>query len=74
MGSSRVDPLFLSYPLFFGECLLCSRALHRIAVLQDRVLEIFKNSASILKLSAPGCVWRLLRRANAAEWLSHVRL
>ncbi len=22
MGSSRVDPLFLSYPLFFGECLL----------------------------------------------------
>ncbi len=48
-------------------------ALHRIAALQDRVLNIFKNSASILKASAPGCVWRLLQRANVAEWLSHVR-
>jgi hypothetical protein len=52
---------------------LTSSALHRIASLQDRVLQIFQNSASILKSSAPGCVWRLLRRANAAEWLSHVR-
>jgi hypothetical protein len=52
---------------------LASSALNRIAVLQDRVLQIFRNSAGILKFSAPGCMWRLLRRANAAEWLSHVR-
>ena len=51
---------------------LITAALRRIAALQDRVLTIFKNSAGILKCSAPGCVWRLLQRANAAEWLSHV--
>jgi hypothetical protein len=51
---------------------LIATALRRIAALQDRVLAIFKNSAGILKSSAPGCVWRLLQRANAAEWLSHV--
>jgi hypothetical protein len=51
---------------------LITAALRRIAALQDRVLTIFKNSAGILKSSAPGCVWRLLQRANVAEWLSHV--
>jgi hypothetical protein len=51
---------------------LASAALSRIAALQQRVIEMFKNSATILKSSAPGCVWRLLQRANAAEWLSHV--
>jgi hypothetical protein len=53
---------------------LATSALIRIVALQDRVLNVFKNSANILKSSAPGCVWRLLQRANAAEWLSHVRL
>ena len=52
---------------------LVTSALQRIAALQDRVFKIFKHSATILKASAPGCVWRLLQRANAAEWLSHVR-
>jgi hypothetical protein len=51
---------------------LASAALSRIAARQQRVIEMFKNSATILKSSAPGCVWRLLQRANAAEWLSHV--
>ncbi len=52
---------------------LATSALNRIAALQDRVLEVFKHSARTLQSSAPGCVWRLLQRANAAEWLSHVR-
>jgi hypothetical protein len=47
-------------------------ALRRIIALQERTLRVFKNSANTLKSSAPGCVWRLLQRANAAEWLSHV--